>query len=152
MRVLIVEDERPKLNSIKEFLSKEYKNLICYEAMSVNSAMVQLDEIDVDILLIDMSLPTYDISASESGGRSQRFGGEEIIDYMTFLEKVVPVIIITQYKGFANDDTRGEILSISSLADKIAAKYPEIYKGIVYYDGSANKWRRELKEMIESAI
>jgi CheY-like chemotaxis protein len=79
VHILLVEDEAPKSTHIERFLKNLAPNVVISLAKSVNSAFDALEQNVPDLLLLDMSLPTFDIGDRESGGRPQGFGGIEIL-------------------------------------------------------------------------
>ena len=70
MRVLLVEDEAPKLANLKDFLRRGYPEFEVATAKSVRSAVdaLRVHDADFAMVILDMSLPTFDIQNNESGG------------------------------------------------------------------------------------
>lgn len=65
MRVLLVEDEDPKLRHVESRLRVELPGADIDVCRSVNSATDYLDHTVPDLILLDMSLPTFDVSERE---------------------------------------------------------------------------------------
>ena len=103
MNILLVEDEDPKRANIIRALNKIRPASDIIEARSVNSAITQLRSTVPDLILLDMSLPTFDIGPGEPGGRPQGFGGIEVLRYIDRFKLRVPVIVITAYEAFARE-------------------------------------------------
>ncbi|MCQ8779993.1 response regulator, partial [Escherichia coli] len=78
LKVLLVEDEGPKQAHVVNFLGF-LGEVSVNVARSVTSAMTCLEIETPDLLLLDMSLPTFDIGEGEAGGRPQGFGGIEVL-------------------------------------------------------------------------
>ncbi|UVO73506.1 response regulator [Bacteroides thetaiotaomicron] len=70
MRILIVEDNQKKLDKLKEYISKEFPDYEITDRQSYNSATkeIVLNYKNYDLMLLDMSMQTYDISEDEMGG------------------------------------------------------------------------------------
>ena len=95
---MLVEDEAPKREHIQRFLDAVGFAIELVFARSVNSALDKLESEKPDLLLLDMSLPTFDIGERESGGRPQGFGGTEVLRQMEMLGLSCPTIVITGYE------------------------------------------------------
>src|SRR4051812_42581245 len=98
MRILLVEDEAPKRDNIRSLLSQMALLEGVQEARSVGSAIRALRSGSFDLILLDMSLPTFDIVAGESGGRPQGFGGVEVLRYMDRFQVTTPAIVVTAFE------------------------------------------------------
>ena len=100
MKILLVEDEDPKQKHLEAYLRESVSGLDLRIAKSYNSAINSLEEGLPDLLLLDMSLPTFDRKEKESGGRPQGFGGVEILRFLTLSEMSCPIVVITGYDAF----------------------------------------------------
>ena len=143
MRVLIVEDNTSKLENIKNCLKKTYVDIELIERYSFNSGLKEILSSAFDYIILDMSLPTYDITRNENGGDKRRLGGLNILKRMYMKKIFIPVIVITQFESFDNGT-----LSLSSLNEELSARYSSIWKGTVYYGN--NDWEEQLKQLVDS--
>lgn len=143
MRILIAEDDDPKFQRLREFVTQEFPDAQVNVSRSVTKALASLRSGLPSLVLLDMSLPTYEIAPGERGGRPQDFGGLAVMDFMDFEELEAPVIIVTQYETFPVRN--GESMSLEVLTDKAAADYPRVFKGLVYYSSVENTWQDPLK-------
>jgi CheY-like chemotaxis protein len=141
-RVLIVEDEAPKLLHIERFLRSVRKNLQIVAARSVNSALDELESVSPDLLLLDMSLPTFDIGERENGGRPQGFGGIEILRYMALANLSCPTIVITGYEAFLRET--GKHVDLSQMRSELMEEFPNFLKGVLHYNSSYDEWKDSL--------
>ena len=150
MRILIAEDDDPKCQRLREFVAQEFPDAEVNVSRSVTSALASLRSSLPDLLLLDMSLPTYEIAPGEQGGRPQDFGGIAVVDFMDFEEMVAPVIIVTQYETFPVRN--GESMSLEVLAEKATADYPRVFRGLVYYSSVENNWHDPLKSLMTDIL
>lgn len=148
MRLLLVEDEAPKLANLKDFLRKGYPKFEVATAKSVRSAVDALRAHDADfaMVILDMSLPTFDIQNNESGGTPQGFGGLEVMRFMDRRGTNIPVIVVTAYTAF---DEGSLTLGLDDLRNKLLAEYPGAFRALVYYNVVYNTWTAELREAID---
>lgn len=143
MRILLVEDNTNKLKQIKRVLTEIYPELNIEEAYSFNSGVKKVYENKWDLIILDMSLPTYDITHTESGGDKKPVAGKNIMKRMLNRKIIVPVVIITQFETF--DDDR---ISLNSLNAEFQNGFKEIWKGTVFYGN--DDWSIDLKEILDN--
>ncbi|KPF52046.1 hypothetical protein IP65_17780 [Novosphingobium sp. AAP1] len=149
MSILLVEDEAPKRKNIRSLLEQMDLLGLVSEACSVGSAIRSLRSSSFDLILLDMSLPTFDIVAGESGGRAQGFGGVEVLRYMDRFKLPTAVIVVTAYPAFSQGDKE---IDLTELGKNLEAQHPKIFRGIVFYNSMFSTWRDELKTKIEEVI
>ena len=141
--VLLVEDEAPKRAHIQIFLKNLGSKLAIREAMSVTSALECLENEMPDILLLDMSLPTFDVGDREGGGRPQGFGGIEVLRHMSMANLICPTIVITGYEAFLREE--GQV-DLSQLRSEMESEFPTIVRGILHYNSTYAEWKKELSD------
>ena len=135
MRILIVEDNQKKLDKLKEYISKEFPDYEITDRQSYNSATkeIVLNYKNYDLMLLDMSMQTYDISEDEMGGEPEPLAGTKILSQMYLREITVKVIVVTLDENLRNE-------------------YADIYCGYVFFSHSNNEWQSNLKKIINESI
>lgn len=146
IRILLVEDEAPKCDHILEFLNGLAAGMIIAVAKSVNAALDELDKGLPDLLILDMSLPTFDVAGRENGGRPQGFGGTEVLRYMTMAGMECPTIVITGYEAFQRDS--GKAVDLSQIRSELVEEFPNMFKGILHYNSTYDEWKTALKKAL----
>ena len=147
MRILLVEDEDPKRQHLLKFCDETFSHLEIDLTASVRSAIDYLREANAELILLDMSLPTFDISAKERGGRPQGAGGIEILRYLDMMELETPVLLVTAYPAIPIDGVQRELDDIDQL---LFQEHPRIYRGLVYFNSVYGVWRQELEEKMRA--
>lgn len=142
MKVLVIEDNPNKLKQIKNFLKEYYNQPQIEEARSFNSGKAKLYEETWNLILLDMSLPTYDITHTEYGGDKKPVAGKNLMKRMLNRKIFTPVVIITQFETF--DDDR---ISLDSLNQEFNEKFSNIWKGTIFYGN--DDWNIELKKLLD---
>lgn len=142
MKVLVIEDNPNKLKQIKSFLNEYYNQPQIEETYSFNGGKAKLYEEEWDLILLDMSLPTYDITHTEYGGDKKPVAGKNLMKRMLNRKIFTPVIIITQFETF--DDDR---ISLDSLNQEFSEKFSSIWKGTIFYGN--DDWNIELKKLLD---
>jgi CheY-like chemotaxis protein len=147
-KILIADDESPKLESIAEFVTQAAPKAAIHTSRSVRSTLEDLQKNSFDLLILDMSLPTFDVAPGEKGGRAQNLGGEEVLRYMEFYGRECPVVIVTQFDHFFEN---GKHVGLSHVASRLKIEHPSIFRRVIHYGGSTTaSWRAEMLEEIKS--
>lgn len=152
MNILLIEDEATKASKISAFLNEMSKDTSIQFAKSVTSGIDAIHNDVFDLILLDMSLPTFDISKDEYGGRPQGFGGKEILREMLNYEMATPVIVITAYEAFSENGETGKVKeqTLNEIKEELNSDYPAFYRGIVKYETIFDEWQHQLKNLINS--
>lgn len=147
-KILIVEDNQKKLEKIRSFLQEEYKDVMLEERTSYNSASkeIVLNHSNYDLILLDMSMQTYDISADESGGDPEPLAGKNILKQIYLRDIPIKVIVVTMYENYV-DGTR-----IKELDEDLKTSYPDNYCGYVFFSHKNTDWSEILKKSINKLI
>lgn len=145
IKILLIEDDKKKIEDIKDFLatSFSYKTLTVRE--SYQTGMKTLINEEYDLLLLDMSIPTWDKSPTESGGDYQKFGGYKVLKEIMRKQKAIPTILITMFDDFGESDTS---ITLKQLDKLLRDEFAEIYKGAIFYSSRETRWKDELKSFL----
>lgn len=147
LSILLVEDEGPKRTHIERFLKESVSKLNVNNANSVTSALRSLEESLPDLLILDMSLPTFDIGIREGGGRPQGFGGIEVMRHMQLAGLVCPTVVITGYEAFVRDD--GPV-DLSKLTLELQTEFPDFMCGVLHFNSTYDEWKQSLAETLSN--
>lgn len=144
-RVLVVEDEDPKLRHVEGRLRAELPGSAIDVCRSVNTAIDYLENRVPDLILLDMSLPTFDVTKDEGGGRPQGFGGVEVLRYLSFMEIETKVIVITGYEAFPKGDAQ---VNLSDLEQELVEEFPTTISAVLRFNSAYDLWKVELHEAL----
>lgn len=147
MKFLIIEDNRSKLKQIKVFLKENYHDISVHDALSYTAGLRRLYEEKWDLILLDMSLPIYDISQQETGGDKKSIAGKEIMKRMIHHKIIIPTIVITQFDTFGDNE-----LSINALNQEFSESMSQVWRGTINYEDSTNQWQIELKKLLDEIL
>lgn len=150
MKLLIVEDEEPKREAILNAASGRFEWSEIKTANSVRSAIQSIRQQRPDLLLLDMSLPTFDISAGEPGGRPQGEGGIEVLRFLEMSEIDVPTVVVTGYDAFRKKD--GQRIGFERLGAELRKDFPNFFKGLVHFDPIRGVWANELYDIVKALL
>lgn len=142
-QVLIVEDEAIKASHLASFFATRHGAYETVVAKSFHSGLAAVLEGGYDLLILDMSLPTYDPTEIEPGGRPRPFGGREILHKLRRKRVAIPAIVVTQFDEFGSDR-----VTVGDLANQLKREFVNNYRGLVYYDGSSASWKEALAMLL----
>jgi CheY-like chemotaxis protein len=144
MRILLVEDDEIKRNQIINYLYQSEESIQIETAKSVQSGLKHIVSGEFDLIILDMTLPTFDISADEDGGRPRAYGGRELLAQMKRRIIETPVLVVTQFDRFGKEP---ELLTLEELDKQLKGSF-ENYIGSVYYSSAFDNWKTILTESI----
>lgn len=152
MNVLLVEDDDEKLDDIYRFLLAEYPSVEVKIARSFASGLrlVMANKSNTDLILMDMSMPSFDISEQEpSGGTPEGFAGRELLAQMKLRSVLIPTIVVTMFDSFGE---KSDKKSLEQLTQELKGLYSPPFFDLVYYDSRQEGWRSALRESIGAVL
>ena len=142
MNILLVEDDEHKMNDIISYIDTLKKSIIVETARSVESGVQAAVDKQYDLILLDMTIPNFDITEKSDGGKSYKNGGEIIVKELLDEEVAFRCAVITQYETFNNE-------TIDQISQRIRQLCRNDYLGYVKYSTNTESSRQGLKELIE---
>ena len=146
-RILLVEDYEEKANNILAFLKQEFTEYEVIQCTSYNSAQEEIFEHggDYSLILLDMSMSTYDLSTDASGGLPEPSAGQYILEGMFLRQIMTPVIVVTMYNVFGRKQ-------LDAFDVDLKKDYSQNYRSYVFYSSQRNDWKIHLKKQIKDII
>ena len=114
-------------------------------AASYNRGLTVAGGESFDLIILDMSMPTFDRTETERGGRFRVFGGKEIVSRLKKQNKLSPFVVLTGYSQFSDEKDN---LSLAQINDLLTL-YGDHYKGTIYFDSATSVWKQGLSTVIE---
>lgn len=148
MKMLIVEDDDTKLSDLESLINEKYPNISFDVARSFQSGLRYLVGNKYNIAIFDMSMPNFDISVDEDGGRQFHFGGRELMRQMKRKGIVASTIVFTQFDTFGEGDER---MTLNELKVDLSSKY-SFFVGTVSYSQISNRWIKEMSFFLSNVI
>lgn len=147
MKILVVEDDDTKRERVCELITQTEPAAVIVHARSLRGAEDALETEPFDLVVLDMSMPTFDIGPDESGGVFQALGGHELLRYIKRYRRLSPVVVLTQFNAFGRGKS---YLTLAQLNEQLKSEYGSLYLGAVYYGTSSEGWRRQLTLLIKA--
>lgn len=146
-RIILIEDDAKKIEDIKEFITKVMRSESLIVRESYQSGIREILKNDFDLLLLDMSIPTYDKSSLEPGGPYEKFGGYKVLREIIRKKRPIKTILITMFDDFGESDLS---ITLSQIDSSLKEEFPDLYIGSVFYHARENNWQAELKALINN--
>jgi len=145
MKILLVEDDEDKRRQVSEFLTGAVLGVTLKAARSLQSGLQAILTKEHDLVILDMTMPTFDITAEEDGGRPQAYAGRELLRHMKRRSIETPAIVLTQFDRFGEGP---DSLTLGELNEELRVAHPGYYFGAVYYSVTYEGWKKELADLI----
>jgi DNA-binding LytR/AlgR family response regulator len=141
MKILFIEDNEHKIKQVLTFFGQYHPDIEIVLRKSYNSGLRELiGKMDFSLILLDMSLPNYDIESGETGGDYEKFAGKYLLNEMYRREIETKVLVITMYLNYVDEEFTNEL--------KYA--FPN-YLGVVYFNiKEPDGWKNEISLIIEN--
>lgn len=150
MIVHIVEDSALKASNISSFFALTFPALRPPGISgSFQSAMRAIADSIPHLLIMDMTIPTFDRKPNAREGRMRPLGGYDLMCKMKHRSIAASVIVVTQLETFGEGD---EEVSFSEITNRCERDFPDIFLGSVYYDQGGLTWQAELERLVGSFI
>ena len=149
VKTILIEDDSKKIEDIRDFLKN---NLSCSNLVVKESYQSGIREIlsnSYELLLLDMSIPTYDKTLYESGGSYEKFGGYKVLKEIIRKRKPLKTILITMFDDFGESDIS---VTLAQIDDTLKSEFNDFYLGYVFYHAADTQWQNDLKMIIENHI
>jgi CheY-like chemotaxis protein len=147
MKVLIIDDDKPKLDEIKKFVTDNFECTSISERGSYQSGLKEIMSTYPDLILLDMNMRTYDPSEVDpTGGRPRHFAGLDILKQIKRRKLRTKVIVITQFPIFGGGKDEK---TLEELTNTLKSEFEDVFIGTVFYKYSENSWMKPLRIYIE---
>jgi CheY-like chemotaxis protein len=144
-KVLVVEDSDHKRIKLVDLIMERFQDTKIVEARSFNSAARAIDGDCFDLIIMDMSLPTYDRTSLESGGKFRALGGRELARKVVKRGHKTKIVFFTQYDTFSGPDSH----TLSSLEVLLSGECGSNFHSLIYFDSSQSGWRDQILAAFE---
>lgn len=153
MRILIIEDDEPKIREMRSFIRSlpSCAEAQVQERMSYQSGLREIITHPPDLVLLDMSIPSYDRSVDDpKGGRPRPFGGRDILKEVRRSALKTKVIVVTQFAVLK--DSNKEEKTLDELTVSLEREFADHFLGAIFYRHSENSWQEPLQRLIAQFV
>lgn len=144
--ILIVEDDKHKLDSVRNLLLKIFDvtaDITVCEAMSSASKALAAQEFDV--VIIDMSIPSHPKSAGAGSPFSFPSGGLDVIFEIDELRHKSICIVLTQYPEI---EIEGVLVPVDMATAEVYAKFSIRIADCIQYSEDSSEWKQKINDIL----
>lgn len=145
MKILVIEDDDNKRQQLVDFIMNLDVTISVTETRSYHSGLKALLASEHDVVFLDMTMPTFDRSPIEGGGRIRPFAGRDILAQIDSRDVFSYVVVFTQFELLGDGV---EEVNLADLDVDLSATFPRNYRGFVHYDTAQNDWKVKIREII----
>lgn len=148
--IYIIEDNTLKAQKVLSFLEQSTTGISSKKIFSsFQSGLRAIEDSPPELVILDMTLPTFDRRPNSREGRVRPLGGYELMRKMRLKKIFSPVIVLTQLESFGEAEDE---VSFEEITSRCEREFPEFFVGSVYFDQSEINWRTHLELLIEKAL
>ncbi|PRM95083.1 response regulator [Arcobacter cryaerophilus gv. pseudocryaerophilus] len=147
--ILIANDTNDILRKIKKYVKDVDCEATIFESKSYQQTLKILLERKIDYLILDITMPTYEIAIHEDGGSFRRNAGIDILNKIKLIKIDVNVILLTRLELFYDsiDSKRYDFQTIKNMIE--TGIWP-FCKSIVKFGDELNlDWQNEISKFIK---
>ncbi|MCH5470513.1 MULTISPECIES: response regulator [Bacillus] len=146
MNILIIEDDPNKAKQLNEFFSNVSDVKSITTKSSYKTGLKEILKNEYHFLVLDMSMPTFDISTEAGGGKVMHFGGKEILRQLRRKKVNIPTVVVTQFESFGEEKK----MTLDKLKDELSQEFSDNYIKTIYYNPAGIEWKHELQDVVDN--
>jgi CheY-like chemotaxis protein len=147
-RVLVIDDDPNKIRQLTDCVKELFPCADVVECRSYQSGLKAGLQQRPDIIILDMTMPTFDVGGKETGGRERRYAGLQILRQLKRKSAEIYTVVVTQFEQFGEGD---QCVTLVELEKDLAGEFNDYFLGAVYYQAADSRWRDELKKLLSRA-
>ncbi len=145
-KILFIEDNLIKAEAVSSYINDLNQNYSISIKDSFRGGLKEIIRGEYDLLLLDMSLPTWKRGDAPNQEGFERFGGVTIMREMKRKNKKIPTVVITMFNEFGIGQS---FIDLTELDKHLKSEFEDFYNGYVKYSSSENKWEDDLLNFIK---
>ncbi|WP_194713358.1 response regulator [Noviherbaspirillum soli] len=149
MKTYLVEDDALKAKRLTGFITEKYPFLHIQKFASFQSGLRALEESLPDLLILDMTLPTFDRQPNQREGRIRPLGGYELMRKLKLRNLFPHVIVVTQLETFGDGKDK---VSFADISTQCKRDFGPMFIGSVYFRQDEATWQAELERLIDVLV
>ncbi|PDZ89648.1 response regulator [Bacillus thuringiensis] len=146
LNILIIEDDPNKAKQLNEFFSNVSDVKSITTKSSYKTGLKEILKNEYHFLVLDMSMPTFDISTEAGGGKVMHFGGKEILRQLRRKKVNIPTVVVTQFESFGEEKK----MTLDKLKDELSQEFSDNYIKTIYYNPAGIEWKHELQDVVDN--
>lgn len=150
INIYIIEDNNLKATSISDFFNQEFHGILNISIFSsFQSGLRAIEKFHPNLIILDMTLPTFDRKPNAREGRMRPLGGYDLMHKMVHKSIASDVIVVTQLETFGEGE---EEISFLEITERCKNDFQEFFLGSVYFDQGGINWQPLLKSLVDISL
>jgi DNA-binding NarL/FixJ family response regulator len=147
MKIYLIEDDKLKAKRLSDYLRDKFPHCVISHLKSYQSGLKEIEKKTPGLLVLDMTIPTFDVAPKTREGRPRSMGGRDILRKMIRKKIYCPTVIVTQFESFGEG---ANALTFSQLGELCHREFPHLLKGVVHYHATSVAWVQELDTLLDN--
>ncbi len=149
IKVLIANDDKNILKKVIEVVKNIDDTCILQTESYQQTFKMLYENKDIDKIILDITMPTYEIKKHDNGGTYRRSAGIDILYKMKVYNFTTPVLLLTRLEQFydSNDSKKNDFKSIER--DILNQKWDFCRKIVKFEDELDLDWKRKIETFIK---
>jgi len=147
-RFLLADDNLEKLASIETLLKDNFEECEIESSHSYNSTIKKAKTGNFDLLILDMSMPTFDQKEGTSAP-IKPLAGRDVLSKLKYKKSPLKVIVVTQFDIFGR---MSDTIDLQDLENTLEENFRDNFVGCVYYDPRSSSWSDNLVELVKDVV
>lgn len=148
MNTYIVEDDALKSERLILFMRERFPTSEVTLFGSFQSGLKAVELKVPDLLLLDMTLPTFDRQLGARESRLRPLGGYELLSKLRLKSIKTKVIVVTGLVAFGEGGSR---ITFEEVEGRCRYEFGSLFAGMIYYQQTSLEWQQILASCIVSA-
>jgi len=151
LKILIADDSELKITELKAFFESGdfcMSSSNIYVAKSFKTTVNSIVNEDLDLVILDMTMPAHENSKYTSSMKPRALAGKDVLATVNYNRiEGVKFIIFSQFGEFGRKD---DIISLEDICADLFVSFPELVCGFVKFNSASSLWKKEMNELIKA--
>lgn len=143
MLIYLIEDDPQKTEKIATYVRELSPTAELRVLRSYQSGLKEIEKETPNFIVMDMTLPTFDMTGVARHGRPRSLGGYEIMRKIKLRGLSIPTFVISALETFGD----GKI-TFEEIRGRCQDEFPGTFLGATFFRLSSDEWKPALKEAI----
>ncbi|MDH2621147.1 response regulator [Acinetobacter baumannii] len=144
--IYIIEDSELKIARILSFLKENgIQDVDINVYKSFHSGLKKIVKRPPDLIILDMTIPTFDKSIGGREGRMRPIGGYDLMQSLQLKKIPSKVVVLTQLEFFGEGS---EKISFQEINRRCLDNFPDLFLECIYYSPTETSWQQLLSKYI----
>ncbi len=145
MTIYLVEDDPIKAGMLVDFLANNFQSETTNTYQSFQSGLRAIVKNCPDLILLDMTIPTFDRGIGKREGRLRPLGGYDLMRKLSLRKIPFKAIVVTQLEAFGEGEDK---VTFKEITAKCEDEFSGRFLGGIHFQQGSDSWKANLNSMI----